>query len=122
MDLMTVLNNIDFNSFESATGVIGDLQYTLTNKGKLNLPPNMHGAWQDYVVRNCKVLNQNRLNAGLAKIDMLMTFSVMMNTYAMEVIIEDAPKPIDIVSIDIEVPVDNNIKRTRGPNKIKQVI
>ena len=110
MELIDVLNNIDFGTFESATGIIGDLQYTLTLKGKLDLPPTMHGSWQDYVIRNCKVLNQNRLNAGLSKIDMFMTFSVLGKVYAMDIIIEDAPKPIQI---------DTDTKRTRGPSKTK---
>ena len=94
MQLIDVLNNIDFDTFESATGCVGDLQYTFKLRNKLNIPPAMQGDWRDYIIRNCNVLNANRIKSGLASIDMLMTFSVQGVVYAMEIVIEDAPKQL----------------------------
>lgn len=130
MQLIDVLNNIDFNTFESATGCVGDLQYTLTLRGKQNIPATMHGDWRDYVIRNCMVLNTNRINSGLDSIDMFMTFSVQGVVYGMEIVISEAPKPLaitesiklDDVDIAIDAVVNNGKRRTRGPNKPKQVV
>lgn len=128
MELIDVLNNIDFNTFESATGCVGDIQYTLTLRGKPNIQPTLHGDWRDYVIRNCNVMNANRLKAGLSTIDMLISFSVNGVVYSMEIIIADAPKTTELIEsnikldIAIDAVVDNGKKRTRGSNKPKQVV
>lgn len=117
MELIDVLDNIDFETLDTATGVIGDLQYTFNNKGRIAIPASMHGDWRDYVVRNCNVLNKNRVSAGLASIDMLMSFTVNGVVYAMEIIISDAVSDVsevapvvlqlDDVAIEIDAVVDN---------------
>ena len=117
MELIDLLGTIDFKSFDSVVWSVNGIKYTLTLKGILNLQPILYCDWRDYVVRNCNVLNKNRVSAGLASIDMLMSFTVNGAVYAMEIIISDAVSDVsevapvvlqlDDVAIEIDAVVDN---------------